>query len=492
MPLVPLAIPPGVYRNGTDYQSSGRWRDASLIRWTEGTMQPIGGWVTRATVQTNKKVRGSIAWSDNSADRWMAAGTYEKLFVISASNTVTDITPTGFTPGDESAALNLGYGGGFYGDYTYGTPRQDVVNYTEATTWSLDTWGEYLVACSNADGKIYEWQLDVAADALAVTNAPTGNLGIVVTEERFLFALGAGGNVRKVQWSDREDNTTWTPAATNEAGDLELQTSGQIMLGIKARGQTLILTDLDAHAATYQGPPFVYGFERIGSACGAISRKCAASVDRGVFWMGSRGFFAFAGGQVQDVPCEVSDYVFNNISASQRSKIHAVTNAKFNEIWWFYPSAASNECDSYVVFNYEENHWAIGTLARTSGIDAGVFTTPIWFGTNGIAYNHETGYNLNAETVFAESGPFEIGAGDTTMMASMLIPDEKTRGQVTVTFKTRFYPNDTERSYGPYSMAAPTDVRFTGRQVAMRVTGAANDSWRWGVPRIEAIPGGRR
>lgn len=492
MPLVPLAIPPGVYRNGTDYQASGRWRDASLIRWTDGTMQPIGGWAARATVSSNKKVRGSIAWRANNGDRWAAAGTYEKLFAISASGTVTDITPSGFTAGNADADQNLGFGGGFYGSYLYGTARADSVAYSEATTWSLDTWGEYLVACANADGDIYEWQLNTGSDAVVISGAPTSNLGIVVTEERFLFALGAGGNARKVQWSDREDNTVWTPAATNEAGDIELQTSGQIMLGIKGRGQTLILTDQDAHAATYQGPPFVYGIERVGSACGAISRKCAATVDRGVFWMGDRGFFAFAGGQVQDVPCEVSDYVFNNINTSQKSKVHVVTNAKFNEIWWFYPSAAGNECDSYVVFNYEENHWTIGSLARTSGIDSGVFTTPIWFGANGIAYNHETGSNLNSETVFAESGPFEIGAGDATMMASMLIPDEKTRGQVTVTFKTRFYPNDTERSYGPYSMAAPTDVRFTGRQVAMRVTGAANDSWRWGVPRIDAIPGGRR
>jgi hypothetical protein len=492
MPLVPLAIPPGIYRNGTDYQASGRWRDASLVRWIEGTLQPIGGWVTRATVSSNRKVRGSIAWSDNSAARRMAAGTYEKLFAISEANIVTDITPTSFTTGDAIAATNFGYGGKFYGSYLYGTQRQDNGIYSEATTWSLDTWGEYLIACSSKDGKIYEWQLNTANDAVVITNAPTSNLGIVVTEERFLFALGAGGDVRKVRWCDREDNTVWTAAATNEAGDIELQSSGQIMLGIKARGQTLILTDLDAHAATYQGPPFVYGFERVGSSCGAISRRCAASVDRGVFWMGTRGFFAFAGGQVQDVPCEVSDYVFNNLSASQRSLVHAVTNSKFNEIWWFYPSITNTECDSYVVFNYEENHWTIGTLARTSGIDAGVFATPVWFGTDGIAYNQETGYNLSAETVFAESGPFEIGSGDTTMMASMLIPDEKTQGQVTVTFKTRFHPNDTERSYGPYSMAAPTDVRFTGRQVSMRVIGASNASWRWGVPRIDAMPSGRR
>ena len=613
MPLVQLAIPPGVYRNGTDYQSAGRWRDASLVRWTDNTMQPIGGWQERVTIEADAKVRGSVAWSDNSGDRWLSGGTYQSLYAISASGIVRDITPAAFVEGNLDAVRNLGYGGGFFGLYTYGTQRQDVGTYDEATTWSLDSWGEYLVACSYADGGIYQWDLDVAvgsdvvtngafaadsdwtkgtgwtigagvasfsgssvaalsqvltlvsgetyeivftlsgasadearvrvttsgdvvdltfgsgthtlrfaadatsatlsfepADAVAsafsvdnvsaikvpaadiLSNAPTANLSIVVTEERFLFALGAGGNPRKVQWSDREDNNTWTPSATNEAGDIDLQSSGQIMLGIRTRGQTIILTDLDAHTATYQGPPFVYGFERVGTSCGAASRKCAAAVDAGIFWMGRNGFHFFSGGRVEELSCDVADYVFNNINTSQLSKIHAVSNSKFDEVWWFYPSATSVECDSYVSFNYKENHWAVGSLARTSGIDAGVFSTPIWFSIDGVAYNQESGSNLNGATVFAESGAFEIANGESVMMATMLIPDEKTQGDVVATFKSRFYPNDTERSYGPYSMANPTNVRFSGRQVAMRVTGAETTSWRWGVPRIEVKAGGIR
>ena len=118
---------------------------------------------------------------------------------------------------------------------------------------------------------------------------------MLVTEERFVFALGAGGNPRKVQWSDREANTVWTPSATNEAGDMELQTTGRIMCGTPMRGRTLILTDNDAHVATYSGPPFVYGFERVGTACGISSRKALVSIDEGAFWMGHRGFFTFDG-----------------------------------------------------------------------------------------------------------------------------------------------------------------------------------------------------
>jgi hypothetical protein len=611
MPLASLAIPPGVMRIGTEYQSTGRWHDASLVRWADGAMGPIGGWAERYTIATNKPVRGSIAWFDNNRDRWIAAGTYDRLYSVSVSGTLRDITPGGLAEGYASEQANLGYGGGFYGIGFYGTPRPDTGTQAEATTWALDTWGENLVACSVEDGRIWEWNLDTVTGSDVVTNgtfavdanwtkgtgwtisggvgsfsgstiaalsqvltvvngdtyelvftlanasagearavvtgtgelfnqtfasgtytvrfranatsvalkfepaaavasaftvdnvsatkvpaarlianAPVSNDAIIVTEERFLFALGAGGNPRKVQWSDRENNTVWAPSATNQAGDIELQTGGRIMLGIKARGQALILTNLDAHTATYTGGQFVYGFERVGTACGAVSRRCAAGVDMGVFWMGARGFYLFSGGQVQEVPCEVSDFVFNDTNNAQKSKVHAVANAEFNEVWWFYPSRESTECNRYVSFNYAENHWSIGEIDRTSGIDRGAFNNPIWFSSNGKAYNHESGANLNGYLAYAQSGPFEMG--ETVMAATMLVPDEKTRGQVSATFKTRFYPNGDETTHGPYSLEAPTDVRFTGRQVAMRVVGEPNTAWRWGQPRLDVRAGGRR
>lgn len=490
MPLVPLQLPPGVYRNGTDLQAAGRWRDASLVRWADGTMRPVAGWEARFDLNDTVP-RGMHTWRDLSGSRHIAAGVYDKLYAVAQAGTVTDITPAGLTAGSEIAAQNLGFGGGLYGVGAYGTPRTDSGSYIDATTWSLDNWGEELVACSNADGDLYSWDLDIGNDAVVIPNAPTGNFGLIVTEERFLFALAAGGNPRKVQWSDREDRELWTAAATNEAGDIELQTSGQIMQAIRARGQTLILTDMDAHTATYQGPPFIYGFERVGSACGTISRKAAAAVDQGVFWMGNGSFFVYSGGQVQEVPSDVVDYVFTNLNGSYRSHIWAVANAQNSEVWWFYPSSGMTECDSYVSFNYLERHWSIGSMSRTTGVDRGVFTTPIWLDATGQAYNHETGVSYGGADVYAESGPIALGAGDTVAVCTMLIPDEKTQGDVTATFKTRFHPNDTERDYGPYTMANPTSVRFTGREVRMRVDGTATD-WRVGIPRLDMKSGGLR
>jgi hypothetical protein len=455
-------------------------------------MRPVGGWTSRKTSAFAAAPRAMISWLDNSSDSYLAGGTYNKLYYVNPSHTVYDITPSALTSGDLNGSLNLGYGGGFYGHDAYSRAPTSSGIYAEATTWSLDTWGEYLLACSSKDGRIHEWQLNTSVVAQIVTNAPTGNKAMVVTEERFVFALGAGGNPRKIAWCDQENNTSWTPSATNQAGDFELQTVGQIMCGLRMRGRTLILTDNDAHVATYSGAPFVYGFERVGTACGVSSRRGAVAIDEGAFWMGKKGFFQFDGSVASEIPCEVADYVFDDMNASQISKVYAVHNSQHGEIWWFYPSATNLENDRYVSLDYKEGHWATGELDRTAGVDQGVFSNPIWSDASGNLYNHETGYTHGSTKPYAESGSISLGNGDSIMKVTQLIPDEKTQGQVEVTFKTRFYPNDSETSHGAYTLSNPTDVRFQGRQVRIKVQGTGNDNWRSGIMRIEANPGGRR
>ena len=349
-----------------------------------------------------------------------------------------------------------------------------------------------MLAMSRDDGKLYEWQGDVLTDAALIANAPTDCTGMMVTEERFVVCFGADGDPRKVQWSDREDNTSWTPAATNEAGDINLQTNGVILAGLRTRGQSLILTTEDAHTLTYQGPPFVYGVERVGTSCGLIAARAAASVDNGVIWMGLRGFFVYSGGRVQSIPCDVADYVFSDINKDQRSKVSCVVNSAWNEIWWFYPSADSLECNRYVAYDFVENIWITGEMDRTAGVDRGVFRYPMFIASDGTLYEHEIGYNYGSSTPYAETGPISIGAGDNLMNVVELIPDEKTQGDVSATFKTRFYPNGAESEYGPFSMSNPTSVRFQGRQVRMRVEGSVATDWRVGIMRLDARQGGRR
>ena len=497
MPLIPLNIPKGQYRNGTEYMSMGRWRDANLIRWHEDALRPVGGWRakydnTTSEVSVGGTPRSMHAWIDNSGGRFVAFGMHDSLFVMNSSGVTTDITPVALTEGRVHATANTAWGSAGWGDFDWGTERPDLGSVLDATIWSLDNFGENLLAMSPDDGKLYERAPDAAGVATQVSNAPTGCTNMMVTEERFVFCFGGGGNPRLVQWSDQEDNTTWTAAATNQAGDLELQTNGRIMQGLRTRSQALILTDQDAHAATYQGPPFVYGFERVGTSCGVVSRRAAASVDNGVIWMGLRGFFIYAGGQVQELPCEVADYVFSDLNGDQRSEVSCVVNSQWNEIWWFYPSGNSIENDRYVVYDYVENIWATGNLERTAGVDRGVFRLPFWSDADGNVYEHEVGFNYDGIEPFAESGPIAIGTGENLMNVTQVIPDEKTQGDVDLIFKSRLYPNGVETEHGPYSTANPTSVRFQGRQVRMRVEGSERSDWRVGIMRLDAKQGGKR
>jgi hypothetical protein len=490
---IPIKLPPGIYRNGTEYQAAGRWYDANLVRWYENTLRPMGGWRKRATGQMSGSCRGFITWRDNSANRWIAAGTHTKLYAMNEAGTLKEITPTSFTAGVADAISKTGYGYSTYGALAYGTARPDTGLITPATTWSMDTWGEYLVACSNADGKIYEWQLGFTTPtiAAAITNAPTSNKAILVTAERILFALGAGGNPRKVQWCDQENNTVWTPAGDNQAGDYELATPGTLIAGKRVKGVNLLFTDVDVHTAQYVGAPFVYGFEKAGSGCGLISAQSVAAIDTAAIWMSKSGFWIYDG-YVKPLPSDVSDYVFGNMNFNQSSKVYAVHNSKYGEIWWYYPSSQSTENDSYVTFNYRENSWNIGTLARTAGTDAGVFVNPLMVSSDGYIYEHEVGFSYDGASVYAESGPVQLGNGDNIMSVRQVVPDEQTLGEAVVSFKTRNYPTGTQSTFGPYTAANPTDVRFAARQVNVKVTGAVLADWRIGVMRLDAIPSGKR
>ena len=622
MPFVPLDIPAGVYKNGTDLEGQGRWQNASLVRWRDNTMRPVGGWENRLDDGSSNMVlgenyapnRGAHAWRTNDGNAFLAAGSYIGASEVSTDGFVVDIKPvSGYTSGR---------------NYTNASG--------EATTWSMDNWGQNLVAVAshhhqmyyqNVDaelfgtiytsnsgfdsgltdwtptgsawdawtqsgettaryrsnsqepitqvvtgltvGKIYQLTvnhfgdvngtvilayvdgvstslyeqqyssgsgnaqttkvtftatetsvtvgvipyyrpsgyyyindvtLKLYGEALQeIPNAPECS-SLVVTEERFLFALGAYSDdigaldQRLVKWCDREDFETWTPSATNEAGDIILQTSGRIMQGVSTSGQTLILTDTDAHAATYQGPPYVYGFRRVGTACGTISRLAAVNTEAGVFWMGQSGFFNYNGNTVQQLPCDVFDHVFGEIDEGQSAKVWAWSNSEHGEVWWFYQSSGQTEpapVDKYVAFDYIENHWMIGSLNRNAGVPRGVFDTAILMDDDNYVYNHEL-KSTGPNGAFAETSPIQIGNGDNVMHITQVIPDEKTQGDVSLKLKTKFYPNGTETTHGPFDPANPTSLRVTGRQVKLRADADNGADFRLGIVRLDVTQGGRR
>lgn len=495
---VTITPPPGVKRSGTIYQSKGRWYDSNLVRPREDATQPVGGWQQRSPSADafDGAARAVLSWRDNADSRWIAVGTHSNLYVQDEAGTNHDITPTGYVVGRSSASLNLGYGGGPYGVGFYGTPRPNTGQFLPATVWSLDSWGEDLVGCADTDGKIYQWELDPATKAAVVANAPTDCVGLVVTEDFFLFALGADGDGRRVAWCDQQNLTLWAPDATNQAGDYDLPTQGTIQCASAVPGGALIFTDVDVWLAGYIGAPLVYGFERKGSGCGPISKGAVSTRDSLAVWMGRGGFWFFDGQAVQPLDCEAYSAVFGNLNANQASKVTAVHLADEGEVWWFYPSAGSNENDLYVSWCYREsqrlgrNIWMIGQLQRTCGNGRGVFTNPLMVAPTGFLYEHETGLNYDGITPFIETGPFEIGQGDFMAEVQMVVPDQFADGDFSATFFNRMWPNGPETEQGPVPMVSPTCLLFQATEIRIRFSAIRTTSTsRIGNVRLGLIQG---
>ena len=497
MSIFPLKIPPGVVRIGTAGQSSGRYYDTNLIRWAASVLQPWRGWRKRITMPVTGAARALLTWNDNDANPWCAIGTHSNIYALSVAGVLSDITPSGFVAGVTDSSVNQGYGGGLYGTGVYGTPRPLTNTPVNATVVSLDTWGEHLVFCSPSDGKLYEWTLDPMTLPTHITGSPTTCTGALVTAERSLVALAAGGNPRRLQGSDLQDNTTWTPSDTNQAWIQDLQTAGSLMRGVQLRDVALYLTDVDAWVSNYVGPPYVYQFTRGGAGCGLIAKGAIAAVDNRAIWWANGGFWQYDG-FVQQIPCEVFDFVTSNLNKSQRAKITAHHKAEQGEVTFHYPSAGSTENDAYVSFHYAETAitgqscWSLGTLARTAGVDKGAFPLPMAVDPSGYIYEHEVGWNYDGAETYAETGPLQIGNSDQVMLVRAIYPDDRTLGEVSITFNVRDRPDSVDRAYGPYTLSEQTFTRFTGRKARIRFNGTPGSDWRIGAPELDIQAGGRR
>lgn len=496
--VVDLAIPPGLAQNGTKYQNRGRWVDANLVRFAQGTVRPVGGWDALRDLSNNAQTvtgmaRTVLAWTSTGNVSQLAIGTHNKLFAWSLF-AKTDITPSDLVAGNQDSGATGGtYGSGNYGtgNYGYGSGTTQVY----ADVWHLDTYGDNLIACLPSDGRILRWDRNIANDAALIdADAPTACWGVVVTPERFIVALGADGDRRKIEWCNQEDYATWdaaAPAAGSQAGDWILDGEGSVMAGRRAAKETLIWTTAELFTMRYIGGVFVYSIEKLGSDCGLIAPNAVAMIGTRAVWMGSTGFYIYDG-YVRPLPCEVQDAIFSDFERSQAIKVNSFTLSDFNEVWWLYPSAGSMEPDTYVVWNWEENHWTRGTLDRTAGCDRGPFVYPFMVSSGGSIYEHERGYDHGSSTLFIESAPMEVGDGDRLSDVTGLIPDEKTRGDVKLYAYTSMYPTAAETLRGPYSMANPTNVRWTARQLRIRLEQNVATDWRYGVLRLDVRPGSRR
>ena len=448
-----------------------------------------------------------------------------------------------------------GWGTGTWGLSTWGTDRPVTNVILAPGSWSLDNYGQILIATIK-NGKTFYWDPSAATPlstrATIVTNAPTKSVMTLVSDrDRHLFALGTETTIGDtttfdpmfIRFSNQEDINTWNPTVTNTAGTFRLDTGNEIIGAVQGKDYILVLTDAAAYVIQFVGPPFTFSVRQVGTNCGCIGQHAMVYAEGAVFWMGfGGGFFAFDG-TVKQIPSLVEDYVFTttgdnlgiNYNASQL--VYAYHNSLFNEVGWYYPQATSNQVDRNVVYNFTENTWATGTLARTTYEDSGTYAlpyatqfttnaTPTFPTINGVTntygstkyWAHETGVNevaysgtATAIAAYVKSGDYDIseqglaGDGQLIMRVKRFIPDFKSlEGNAKITLYFRDYPANNESTpsttppliTGPFTITSSTskvDTRVRGRQVSLKIENdAVDETWRYGTLRLDIEAGGRR
>ena len=452
----------------------------------------------------------------------------------STGSVTTGTTDASFDINIAPAFSTFGYGWGTstWNTETWGTARTTSSVTLDGRDWSLDNFGENLIA-TVLNGSTYQWSPTtdgLTGKASLVTNAPTtSKFSLVSTPDRHLILFGTESTIGTgssqdpllLRFSNQEDINTYQPTAENTAGALRIQDGSQIVGADKARGAILVWTDTSLHGLQFVGPPFTFGLNQLGRNCGLLGQHAAVVVRDVAYWMGQNAFFAFDG-TVKKLPCTVDDFVFEALDLTQTDQIFAGVNTEFAEIIWFYVTNPNNDpqpqVNKCVVYNYLEQSWSIGSLNRTTWVDRGVFqnplateyltdtvanATPTVIGlSNGVSnyYQQEFGTDADGSAMesFIQSGDFNIDeGGEQLMRIARFIPDFRDQsGNLDVTWSFKNYPYGNVISQTALTVQTTDtkkDMRGRGRQANFKITSnESGGNFKMGTFTIDAYPDGGR
>jgi len=434
-----------------------------------------------------------------------------------------------YNVGPEFQVPLTGWGAGLWGYGTWGNGQSASSSMRQ---WSQSNFGENLIF-GYRGGPIFYWQnsLGVGTRGSTLTTGDTPsvqNYLMVSDASRFIMAFGVNdyGSFAQdpmlIRWSDQESTTSWTPSATNQAGSLRLSHGSQIITALQSRQEILVWTDSSLYALQYLGPPVVWGSQILGDNISILSENAVSLASGVTYWMGVDKFYKYDG-RVNTLRCDLRQYIYSDINLQQNQQVFSGTNEGFNEVWWFYCSANSTTVDRYVVYNYLEDVWYYGTMARTAWLDSGILDNPIATTYANTMVNHEVGVddNINGTPVALaaniQSSEFDIDDGHNFGFIYRMLPDLTFRGsatsptpQVTMTLIPLANSGsgyNIPQSEGGSSSAAvqriatvPVEqftgqvfIRVRGRQLVFKIeSNQLGTTWQLGAPRIDIKSDGRR
>ena len=409
--------------------------------------------------------------------------------------------------------------------------------YVSPTTFnlSLTPAGALIITTGSQSGTHTISQRGVLVSQLnGASSVPLSQIFFLVSDaSRFVLCFGTNDigstsvNPLLVRWSDQESVTEWAPAITNQAGSITLSHGSTIITAIQSKQEIVVFTDAALYSLQYLGPPYVWGSQLLADNTSLAGPNAVALAAGIIYWMGVDKFYKYDG-RLQTLNCDLLRYVYNDIDRGQFEQVYAATNEGFNEVWWFYPSNGSTTNDSYVVFNYVENVWYYGTMARTAWLDSGLQDYPVAATYSNNLVQHELGVDdgttatLAPINAFITSSQFDIGDGHNFAFVWRMLPDLTFNGSTdgtTPSLTMQLLPLQNSgsgfnnpKSIGGTSASAegvvtatqtyPIDldtyngqlnIRVRARQMAMKISSnTLGTQWQLGAPRIDIRQDGRK
>jgi hypothetical protein len=411
------------------------------------------------------------------------------------------------------------------------------VKYLTATTFNiaLTSGGAAINTTTAGSGTQSLSPRAVLVSSLAgATDVPLLQNSILVSDaSRFTFCFGATDYASTVydpmliRWSDQESVTNWTPAITNQSGSLRLSHGSLIQTALQARQEILVFTDSAIYSLQFLGAPYVWGSQLLSDNISVVSLNAAAYTNGVAYWMGQDKFYKYDG-RVQTLRCDLRQFIYNDINRAQFSQIFCNTNEGFNEVWWFYCTQNSTTIDRYVVYNYAEDIWYYGSMARTAWLDSSLRNYPVAATyANNLVYQEngvDDGTLATPLPILASitTSQFDIGDGHNMAFVWRMLPDLTFRGSTdgttpSVTMQLLPLQNSGSGYNDPLSLGGtdvlasqavtatqtyPIDldtftgqlnIRIRGRQMSMRMFSyQLGTQWQLGSPRIDIRQDGRR
>jgi len=397
-----------------------------------------------------------------------------------------------------------------------------------ANTYTIDiSDAEPASATTSGGGASVTAQYELSAEVPVVQNHL-----LVSDSSRFVFCFGTNEfgdttetlNPMLIRWSDQEDMFDWRPRSTNQAGDIQLSQGTEIVTTLQSRQEILVFTDAALYSLQYVGAPVVWSSTLMGSNMSVISSKAAAYANGVAYWMGVGKFYKYDG-TVQPLRCDVRKFVFDDMNPGQQAQVFAGSLEEYHEIWWFYVSKSNTAKvapDKYVVYNYAEDIWYVGTLDRSAWFDSPINDFPLAATNTYNLVEHENGNDDGQEATvtpinaFITSGRFGIESGNSFTFVDKLVPDMSFVGSdsnapnVDFTLLADDAPGKSRLGSGsvggnaeqPVYVLSVTNVdkytdiiniRMRGRDMSIKISSdSLGTRWQLGTPRLNMRPDGRR